>query len=79
MRILTDTFIAKTRPPAIGRLEIADARCIGLAVRVTPAGHKSFTFKYRMRGRGVQRVTLGTYPALSLAKARAATDNFGRP
>jgi len=76
MRVLTDTFVSKFTSPVDGRAEIADARCIGLALRVTTAGHKSFTFKYRMRGRGVQRVTLGTYPALSLAKARTAADKL---
>jgi integrase len=76
MQALTDTLIAGLSAPETGRTEIADARCIGLAIRVTAAGAKSFAFKYRMRGRGVQRVTLGTYPALSLSKARAAADKM---
>jgi integrase len=74
MQVLTDALIAGLQAPESGRTEIADARCIGLAIRVTSGGSKSFSFKYRMRGRGVQRCTLGTYPALGLAKARRAAD-----
>ncbi len=75
MQILTDAFIAKLTATA-ARIEIADARCIGLAIRVTATGAKSFSFKYRARGHGVQRVTLGSYPDLSLAKARAAANKM---
>ena len=78
MQVLTDTLIAGLQPPASGREEIADARCIGLALRVTATGAKSFSFKFRMRGRGVQRITLGSYPALGLAKARRTADAMRR-
>ena len=39
------------------------------AVRVTTSGRKSFVLFYRANGRK-RRMTLGTYPAVSLAEAR---------
>jgi integrase len=42
----------------------------GLGVRVSPTGRKSFVYMYRHEGKP-RRMTLGTYPRLSLADARA--------
>ena len=41
----------------------------GFGVRVTKYGKKSFAVMYRIHGRKI-RMTLGSYPALSLAAAR---------
>lgn len=41
----------------------------GLAVRITPAGHRAFVFEKRVNGRN-RRMTLGTYGALTLEQAR---------
>jgi len=67
---LTDLKIRKIRPPENGRLEIADRRLAGLSLRVTRNGVKTFALRTRVNGRLV-RVTLGRYPELSLAEARA--------
>ena len=40
-------------------------------VRVTPQGNKSFVFMYRYQGK-LKRMTLGNYPAMSLAEAHKA-------
>jgi hypothetical protein len=65
------------RPPAKGRLELADAACRGLWLRVTASGTKSFAFRYRARGvRRVERLTLGKYPDVSLRNARARADKL---
>jgi integrase len=65
------------RPPAEGRLELADAACRGLWLRVTASGTKSFAFRYRARGaRRVDRLTLGKYPDVSLRDARARADKL---
>jgi integrase len=65
------------RPPAEGRLELADAACRGLWLRVTAIGTKSFAFRYRTRGvRRVERLTLGKYPDVSLRDARAKADKL---
>lgn len=55
--------------PQPKRYEVFDALVPGLAIRVTPAGHKSFTLYYRHHGR-MRRVGLGRYPDVLLADAR---------
>ncbi len=69
--ILTDAYLQACKPPAEGRTEIADTRCIGLAFRITKTGGKSWCFRFRdpRSGRST-RIGLGPYPAVSLAKAR---------
>src|SRR5690349_8505689 len=56
--------------PRLTRYEIFDSRTPGLAIRVTPTGHKSWVLHYRHRGRH-RRLTLGRYPDRTLAAARA--------
>ena len=59
--------------PARGRIEYFDDSLPGFAVRVFPSGRKVFTFLYRMKGGRAQRkerVDIGTYPPLSLSRAR---------
>src|SRR5208282_3354797 len=57
--------------PAFGRVEIADLRCVGLTVRVTPNKVKSWSFRFRdPRSGRVTRSTIGTYPEITLEKAR---------
>jgi integrase len=64
--------------PQPKRYEVFDMLVPGLAIRVTPAGHKSFTLYYRHHGR-MRRVGLGRYPDVLLADARtAATNHRGR-
>jgi integrase len=72
----TDTLIRAAKA-AGKRLQITDARCQGLELRVTPTGAKSFAFKYRRKSDArVVRITLGGYPDLSLAKARSIVENY---
>ena len=47
-----------------------DTKVRGLALRVTPAGAKTWAFVYRAHGKSPQWLTLGSYPALTLADAR---------
>jgi hypothetical protein len=64
--------------PQRKRYEVFDTIVPGFAIRVTPAGHKSFTLYYRHHGR-LRRVGLGRYPDVLLADARtAATQHRGR-
>lgn len=69
IRKLTETGVAKIKPPTSGRLDIADAVVTGLALRVTPSGVKSWCFIYRFGGTQ-RRMTIGRYPEIDLMKAR---------
>jgi integrase len=66
------------------RLEISDSACIGLTLRVTVNGVKTFAFRYRL-GSETGRVTIGKYPTVSLADAREIAGEYrkavaaGRP
>jgi integrase len=76
-KALTDTMIKSSPAEGGKRLQIGDARCQGLELRVTEAGSKSFSFQYRSRRDGrVVRLTLGSYPDLSLADARIKADRY---
>jgi Arm DNA-binding domain len=60
------------------RYEVFDTIVPGFAIRVTPAGYKSFTPYYRHHCR-LRRVGLGRYPDVLLADVRkAATQHRGR-
>src|SRR5206468_5285822 len=54
------------------RLQVFDAGQPGLCLRVTPDGTKSFSVVYKVGGR-MKRLTLGKYPAVTLADARKRT------
>lgn len=56
--------------PAAKRRQIFDAGQPGLALRITPDGTKSFSVVYKFKGR-MRRLTLGKYPAVSIADARS--------
>ena len=78
-RPLTDAFVRSVKPPASGRLEISDMRCVGLALRITPNGVKSWAFRFRDRTTGRPgRATIGQYPAVGLTAARASADAMRR-
>lgn len=51
------------------RLEVPDALLRGLYLVIQPSGAKSWAVRYRYRGRP-RKLTLGRYPAISLAGAR---------
>jgi integrase len=54
------------------RVEVGDGRVAGLELRVTPRGVKTFTYLYRSAVDGRQRrVTLGHWPELDSAQAKA--------
>lgn len=51
------------------RLDISDAACPGLWLRVTANGVRTFSIRYRANGR-LARYTIGSYPTLTLKLAR---------
>lgn len=65
---LTDLSIKRLRVPEKGRVTYTDDTLPGFGVRVTATGVKTFTLMY---GRNRKRVTIGRYPGITLAEARA--------
>jgi integrase len=70
-RTLTAASVERIKPPAKGQVDVFDAGYPGLALRVSYGGRKSWAFFYRIGGR-LRRMSLGPYPAISLAQARDA-------
>src|SRR5262249_23040906 len=69
MRVqLTDRFCASAKSTTAPQTDYFDASVPGLALRVTDQGTKAWSL---LHGTPRRRVTLGRYPALSLAAARA--------
>ncbi len=64
----TDRSIAGLKPKA-KIFEVWEDGRTGLGVRMSPKGRKSWNYMYRFGGKA-RRMTLGTYPAVSLACAR---------
>lgn len=72
--MLTDAACRKAVPGEKER-KLFDER--GLYLRITPAGSKSWCMKYRF-GSKEKKLTLGSYPEISLARARALRDEARR-
>jgi integrase len=74
-KALTDAFCRAQEPPASGRLEFADLRCVGLSFRITSKGSRTFCFRFRdPLTRATTRATIGTYPDVGLGDARTRAD-----
>src|SRR4051794_16940116 len=70
---LTARTVETLKPPAAGRDEWWDSSLPGFGIRITDKGTRSWVLMYRMSGGGSKRrMTLGTFPMLSLAEARQA-------
>ena len=66
---LTALSVENTQPRPV-RAEVPDGGCPGLFLVVQPSGVKSFALRYRFTGEP-RKLTLGRYPEISLAQARA--------
>lgn len=66
---LTAAAVERIKAPPTGRVEYFDAVLPAFGLRVTEKGHKSWIVMYRAEGR-LRRLTLGSYPAVKLDKAR---------
>jgi integrase len=73
-RNFTDAAVKRLKPPKTGQVDIFDKGYPGLALRLSYGGNRSWVYFYRISGR-LRRMTLGTYPGLSLADAREAWRN----
>lgn len=66
---LTSKTIEHLKATGPKRLDVWDTTLQGFGVRVSPTGRKTWFVMVRPSGRPA-RVTIGTYPAISLADAR---------
>ena len=69
---LTEQRVASLRP-ADRSIYVNDERTLGLSVRVTPTGAKSYVYTKKINGRPV-RITLGKVAGLRLEDARRAVE-----
>jgi integrase len=70
-KILEDKFVRSATSQGALQHDYFDGLCIGLSLRVTSAGKKTWAFTYTSPRDGKRaRITLGTYPATSIAVAR---------
>src|SRR5215831_14568113 len=71
-KLLTDKFVMNLKPSARGRrLIVNDIAVPGLAVRITPNGHRSYILGARFPGsKHFARRVIGEVGVLSLATAR---------
>lgn len=75
-RNLTETIIRNLKAPEDGRMEVPDAACPGLWLRVYPTGRKVWLYEKRVKGGPKRKHTLGTYPAVPLKMARSTAQEI---
>ena len=68
-KTLTDAAVERLKIPESGQVEHRDKTYPGLMVRVSCGGRKTWSYAYRINGGKMQRMTLGTYPLMSVAEA----------
>src|SRR5215471_8350422 len=66
---MTVRSVEAIRAPASGQVDYWDADNPGFGLRVSAGGRKAWVAMYR-HGNVKRRLTIGTYPALSLVEAR---------
>src|SRR5262245_62846900 len=76
---LTDSLVRKLPPPAKGNTITYDTEVSGFGCRVTAAGARSFVLNYRRKIDGLERrLTIGQFPAWSVAAAREEAKRLRR-
>ncbi len=68
---LTDKFLKAMVAPAVGRVEVYDTERPGLRIRLYPTGRMTWLYQKQVKGGPRRSLTLGQYPNISLAAARA--------
>jgi Arm DNA-binding domain len=67
---LTAKAIEAMKPDAEGAYRVPDTRCKGLALRAATDGGKTWDLSYRIKGKGIRRLSLGRYQDVGLEAAR---------
>lgn len=70
-RALTTKAVENMKPDLDRRVEVPDPALSGLYLIIQPSGVKSWALRYRFNGRPAKH-TLGRWPAMGVAEARAA-------
>jgi integrase len=70
--LTTVASVEAARPVSGKQVEYPDSKVHGLALRVTDAGGKSWTLRYRNSDGKQKRLSLGRYPVVGLSVARTA-------
>src|SRR5262245_54391681 len=73
---LTEVAVERARKPATGQIFLWDTDVRGFGVRILPSGRKTFWYQYRPRGGKSRMAQIGTFPAISVAKARKVARGF---
>ena len=71
MKSLTAAAVERLKAPKSGQVDYFDQGYPGLSLRVSYGGRKAWNLHCRVHGK-LRRISLGTYPAVSLAEAREA-------
>lgn len=71
----TDQWLKTLRASSEEEQHYGDLSCKGLSLKVTKKGVRSFSYTFRL-GKKTGRVTLGPYPDLGLAAARARVEDL---
>jgi site-specific recombinase XerD len=69
-RLLTDTAIKAMKADPDNAYRVPDLRAKGLALRVAADGGKTWDLAFRIKGKGVRRLSLGRYEDVGLEAAR---------
>lgn len=75
---LTKAMIDAVAPPERGRITLRDSLVVGLLLRVSANGRKTWSVVYRTRAGKQRRVTLKTFPTMSVDDARDVAREFLR-
>jgi integrase len=68
--VLTDRFVAGAKSDGSAQAEFFDAKTKGLSLRVSQKGVKAWSFSFTASSGKRARLTLGSFPAMTLAAAR---------
>ena len=70
-KTLTAASVERLKAPKSGQVEYFDAGYPGLSLRISYGGRKAWSMFYQLNGK-LNRMSLGIYPAMTLAEAREA-------
>ena len=73
---LTEAAVRRARAPATGQTFLWDGAVRGFGTRILSSGSKTFWFQYRPRGGSSRMIRIGTFPTISVAKARRVAHTY---